>query len=448
MTRRFGMLMTTIACSILGCSGPLRLPEQAKFAPAALIEPTVPRATPPDRSAPWTLPALLAYADAHAPAVRVARARTAVVGTQRIDAAINLPANPQVGIAAGVRRAGERSGFDYELSIAQQLEVAGEPGLRRTAAAARHETAKARTDAVRWTTHVEVHRLFVALLLVAEQRVQAERFIALSKALRHIAARTLAAGETEPLVLLIADADLARTEALRIEVERQERSLRARLAAVIGWSGNPLSVTGKLPPVQPAPALDHLLSKMSEAHPSMRIQELAVVARNADARLAERDAWPEPTVGVSVARESAPGGGEAPADIFMLTVGVPLPLWRRNQGERARAVARARLADDQRAANAIRLRSELTAAVAELDAAAARVAVFDRDVMPNLETNLRLLERAYTLGEVDAHQVSQTRERLLNAARQALAARIAFYDAAATLEGLAGVEIWTTQEAP
>jgi cobalt-zinc-cadmium efflux system outer membrane protein len=426
----------------------MRLPEQAKFAPAALVEPAVPRATPPDRSTPWTLPALLAYADANAPAVRIARARSGVVDTQRIGAAINLPANPQLGIAAGVRRAGERSGFDYELSLSQQFEVAGEPSLRQAAAAARYETSQARTNAIRWTTHVEVHRLFVALLLVAEQRVQAERFIVLSKALRHIAARTLAAGETAPLVLLIAEADLARSEALRIEVQRREKTLRARLAAVIGWAGEPLSVTGKLPRVRPAPALDHLLTKMAEAHPSLRVQELAVAARNADARLAQRDAWPEPTVGVSVARESAPGGGEAPADIFMLTVGVPLPLWRRNQGERARAIARARLADDQRAANAIRLRSELAAAVAELDAAAARVAVFDRDVMPNLETNLRLLERAYTLGEVNAHQVSQTRERLLNAARQALTARIAFYDAAATLEGLAGVEIWTTQETP
>lgn len=448
MMKHVGISLTTIASSIFGCGGALQLPEQAKFAPAALVEPVVPRATPPDRLAPWTLPALLAYADAHAPAVRVARARAGVVGAERIDAAISLPSNPQLAVAAGARRAGARSGFDYELSISQQLEIAGEPGLRRAAAAARYETAKARVNAVRWTTHVEVHRLFVALLLVAEQRVQAERFIALSKALRHIAARTLAAGEIAPLVLLIADADLARSEALRIEVRRREKAVRARLAAVIGWTGESLSVTGELPAIRPAPALESLLAKMAKAHPSLRVQELAVAACNADARLAKRDAWPEPTVGVSVARESAPGGGEAPADIFMLTVGVPLPLWRRNPGERARAGARARLADHQRAANVIRLRSQLTAAAAELDAAAARVTVFNRDVMPNLETNLRLLERAYTLGEVDAHQVSQTRERLLNAARQALAARIAFYDAAATLEGLAGVEIWTTEETP
>ena len=40
------------------------------------------------------------------------------------------------------------------------------------------------------------------------------------------------------------------------------------------------------------------------------------------------------------------------------------------------------------------------------------------------------------------HQVSQTRERLLKATREYIDARITYYEAAATLEGLAGTELW------
>ena len=50
------------------------------------------------------------------------------------------------------------------------------------------------------------------------------------------------------------------------------------------------------------------------------------------------------------------------------------------------------------------------------------------------------------LGEVDIHQVSQTRERLLTATGQHIDSRITYYETTATLEGLVGAEIWSTEE--
>ena len=77
-----------------------------------------------------------------------------------------------------------------------------------------------------------------------------------------------------------------------------------------------------------------------------------------------------------------------------------------------------------------------------MNSAAERVALYETDIMPQLEENLALLERAYELGEVDIHQVSQTREQLLTATGRYIEARVTYYEAAAELEGLVGAEIW------
>jgi cobalt-zinc-cadmium efflux system outer membrane protein len=184
---------------------------------------------------------------------------------------------------------------------------------------------------------------------------------------------------------------------------------------------------------------------MAEHHPSLRTRELAVVAGRSRLALEDREAWPEPTVGLSYGREAAPGP-EAEADVWLFNLTFPIPLWRTNQDGRARAEAELVVADREREATATRLRGDLLQAAIALNAAVDRVALYETGVVPQLEENLVLLQRAYELGEVDVHQVSQTRERLLTATGQYIDARITYHETAATLEGLVGTELWPAQE--
>jgi cobalt-zinc-cadmium efflux system outer membrane protein len=184
---------------------------------------------------------------------------------------------------------------------------------------------------------------------------------------------------------------------------------------------------------------------MAEHHPSLRRREIAVAAGRAQLELEEREAWPEPTVGLSHGREAAPGS-EAGANVWLFNLTLPIPLWRTNQEGRARAEAELTVADREREAVATRLHGELVQAGIGLAAAVERVALYESGIQPRLEENLALLQRAYELGEVDVHQVSQTRERLLTATGQYIDARIAYHETAATLEGLVGTEIWPAME--
>ena len=418
----------TIAGSILSAGSLLSVPTVAGAAPGS--EPTL------------SLAQILEHAERHAPALATARAGVDLAAALAVDADLVFPSNPEVSVGAGVRTAKGDSGLDLEVGISQAFEVGGERGRRVHVARAERSAAEARVEEARWAVHVQAHALHSELLLAAAQRAQASRFVDFSRSLRDVAARQVEAGESSPLVLLVADADLAQTVGAQLEAAHHERALGTRLAAVIGWPEDALPpVEGALPPVRPAPDLAPLLERLSQQHPTLAREALEVATHGAKLSLAEREGWPIPTLGVAYGREAAPGP-EPETEVWLVNLGVPLPVWRGSEGAVARARAQVELGQRQRAETHRRLRAELVGAARALDSAAAQVALYETDVVPQLERNLRLLQRAFELGEVDIHQVSQTRQRLLDASARHLAARVGYYEAAATLEGLVGAELW------
>lgn len=89
--------------------------------------------------------------------------------------------------------------------------------------------------------------------------------------------------ESPPLVLLVADADLAQTHQAVIESEQAEISIRARLAAVIGWPTTTLPpLSGSLPELQTMLDTEALLDLMAEHHPSVRTRESMFCNSNAN----------------------------------------------------------------------------------------------------------------------------------------------------------------------
>lgn len=457
------ILSITIVSSIfgVGCAStrsdkqsdkqPDSLPAPALYAPADLIEPFVPPGEPVDSSkiTSLTLDQILIYADANAPSIATARAHVGIADADLTSARIVFPANPELGFAAGARTVGGSSGFVFEVAIEQTLKFAGEQALRVETARHFQQLARATVNEVRWNVHVEAHRLFVDLLLVRERLAQAEQFVVFAQSMRDIAARQIEAGEAAPLILFVADADLAQTRAAVIQARQLQAVLQTRLAAIIGWKDNSLPpVEGDLPPVRSAPETQQLLQLMAENHPSLRAREIAVLAENSRLRLEDRKAWPEPTIGASYEHEAA-AGSELAANTWLLSISMPIPIFLTNQGQRAAAQASIQLADRQRSQTAIQLQSDLQQAAIAMNAAAELVAIHESSIVPQIEEKLALILRAYELGEVDVLQVSQTRERLLNANAQYIDARVTYYETAATLEGLVGTELWpNTSELP
>lgn len=401
----------------------------------------------PNASAnPLSLTELLEIADAKSPEIKGAYGAKKLAeayqeGTQNL-----LPTNPEIELAVGGRSLQSDMGVEVQIGLQQEFEIAGQTSLRRTYATKKVQQTEAELAEARWRVHVEVHRLYVDILLAEERVLQAERFVTHALAVRDVVLKQIEVGEDSPLSLLVAEADLARTREMEVAARQAAESFRVQLATTIGWEEAELpEVHGEVPSVMKAPEVDELLRHLDSSHPTMRVREEAWSASQTQLELENRVLWPNPRLGISYARESALLPDDV-SHIWMLNLAIEIPTWNRNEEGRARAQAEIDIAHQERVATRLKLQTEIREKVNSLNAAARRVAIYEEGVIPQLEKNLSLLQRAWDLGEVDIHQVSQMRESLLQASAQHMNALVTYFDTAAALEGLAGREIWPDSE--
>ena len=81
-----------------------------------------------------SLETLLHYADEHSPVLSVAQSTRSRAEAARVAATVLPSANPSLSVAIGPRLGTAGTGVDVEAGVWQQLQVAGERGLRKQAA--------------------------------------------------------------------------------------------------------------------------------------------------------------------------------------------------------------------------------------------------------------------------------------------------------------------------
>jgi cobalt-zinc-cadmium efflux system outer membrane protein len=395
----------------------------------------------PSRGGPVSLDAILAYADRHAPVLQVARERLGLGDAAVAGAAPLLVDNPSLTVGAGPRITGDGTHTDLTLSLSQRFEIAGERGLRLEAAERTQGRLQAELDEARWEVHRDVHAAFHRALVARERLAAADRLLAFQERLVDISRRRLRAGDVSPLAVRLAEGELSQARVARIAAEQAHLRARFELGALAGFPApHPPEPAGELDlPREPPNAAT--LTELARRHqPRLRALHAARTEAEAHSRAADRDAWPEPALGVQVTREGAPAGLEE--TIVLGTLSLPLPLFQRNQAARATARAEARIADAERGAFGSQLENRLEQNRTAVLAAAARVRTYGREILPTFEENLRLIQRAFELGEIDILQVSVARERFLRIQTDALDAYTDYFQAVADLEASIGTDLW------
>ncbi len=393
------------------------------------------------------LPRLLRIASRSAPALLVARAEVALADEAFGAADPFLPANPQLLASRGPRFGqGGAADLDVQLSLMQSIEIAGERPLRFSFARAARRAREARLEQARWQVHQEVHAGYRAAL-VARRRAEIARDIAhFQEDLVTIAQRRVQAGEAAPLIQRIAEAEAAQARQRAIAAVQRYREACLSLAAIVGWEDpeRPPEPVGALD-VRPAPSLERLVELAREHNPRLGVRRAQVDEARAQAELAGRQVAPQLTVGVQYQRESAPNGGPA-EDILFGVLGFSVPVFQLNQAERAGSEARLEVALAEEEAVLRVLRPRLQSLRTAVDAALARIAAYGESILPAFEENLRMLRRAFELGEIDLLQVSVAMQRFLDIQLEALGAYEDYFAAAAALETEIGEELWSEGE--
>jgi cobalt-zinc-cadmium efflux system outer membrane protein len=396
---------------------------------------------------PTTLDALLAYADANAPAVSVANAERELAQADAGAAAPLLPDNATLQVGVGQRRASAGgTGLDVQLQLLQPIEVGGQRRLRRAVAASAVASRERAVDRAHWVLHQQVHAAYRQAIAMRERAAVTRQLADVADQLLDIAQRRARASDVAPLVVRIAEAEAAQARQRAVGALQDYRSACLQLAELTGWQGAaPPEPVGDLPTPRGAPSLDALMEIALEHNVDLRLLRAAADEAASRTRLAERDAWPDPAVGVQYGYEGATSAGGA-QHIVMGLLQVPIPSFALNQEGRARARAEGSVADARRDARVSVLLARIERLRTSVDAGAARVAAFGTDVLPRFSENLSMVREAFALGEYDILRVSVALERFLSVQQQALDAYVDYFNAVAELELQLGREIWPSEE--
>ena len=390
-----------------------------------------------------SLGGILAFADHRSPLLAVARSTRSRAEAARVAASSLLPSNPELSVAVGPRFGAGGSGIDVDVTLTQQLEIAGERGLRKEAAERLRELTDAEIEQMRWAVHCDVHAAFHRALVEQERVRLAERVVGFQREVLRVVERQIAAGETAPLTLRLAQAEVAQSEQVLVGARQAFLAWRLRLAQLSGWpSASPPTPAGSVDVPRDPPPLERLNTVARQRLPSLRASTARVREAQARAAAAEREAWARPSIGVQYQREGNPSS-EGAYDIVMGILSLPIPSFQTNQGPRAAARAEATVAAAGLAAERQLLDGQIAEARSEVVAAAARTKAYGTEILPRFEENLTLLRRSFELGEIDLLALSTGRERFLRIQSDALLAQQDYFVALAGLERVVGVDLWS-----
>ena len=342
-------------------------------------------------------------------AVRSEEHGLAAVEGRRVAASLVFPSNPTLSVSAGRRTApalGE--GLDWDATLSQEIEIAGQRGARLDVVSAEGDAQRARIAATRRdVAAAALDAYFDALAALEEQRV-ADRMVQLGDALTRLAESRLSEGLGTEVEAELAQAAAIRLAQAQVAAQRHVATARAELLLSLG-----------LDPARPSPTvegtLDPLAAATMDAEPLVRnalAQRSELLAVDAERRREERRAdlfrrarVPDVTVSIFALNDNI---NERVFGVGLsLPIPIPAPVGHTYAGE----IAEAEALEDRAASDSERLRREVRrdvlVAYENVAAHKREVALFSPERLKRAEDGLAAIAR-----ELDARRLA-VRDALL-----------------------------------
>jgi outer membrane protein, heavy metal efflux system len=301
----------------------------------------------------------------------------------------------------------------YEGVVSQEIEWAGQRGLRKRAA----EHGLASTDA----TVLNAERLIRAAAagafyeaLATQSRVTlAEDIRALNDRLAVAVSELLEAGSISLLEANLARIESGRAQTRVLEERRDANTALLNLRRALGVSDSrPLELSSEVPTPPPPSRLnpDSLVRVAIARRPDLRAASSRINAGTSLVKLARRERLPNLSLTMPFDRLEGPGSGQVGVGF-----GVSIPLWNRNQGTVAEL--RANVARNRSEMDAVELviRTEVVDAYQRFVSATEEEAISATSVLEPARFNQGLLDEAFRSGKIDLSTLLLVRNQLLDA---------------------------------
>lgn len=356
-------------------------------------------------ASPLTLAEAMRLAETSSPAVRTREAQLAAAEGARLEAASALFNNPELSLERIRNRV--RNGalpdnrFDgYTIGITQPIEIGGQQLRRREVATAALEALRAEIEDTRRQARSDAALRFHTVL-AAQRKVRIEeRSIELFDGTAQAVAKRRAAGEDTRL-----DANVALIEAERARnalAVARERWLEARseLATLLQLPPTVVpEVVGELgmPGAEARPYEIEQLIASAQAVPRQRAIAARADAARARLGLERASRTPDITFGLSTGRD---GPGDARERITTLSVSLPLPLFKRNDGAIGQAMSELTQAEVERASALRDTQAQVRRLWSRLESQFDRLQRLQRAMAPASADNQQLAAKSRQAGQI------------------------------------------------
>lgn len=384
-------------------SRPGRLAVPALLLAVLIAAGSVSAEEPPDLPSDPTLEDFLRVAEQRNPGLQAARSAWRA-RSEAARASGSFP-DPMLSVGTMLSDVETRVGPQKQsVALMQRLPWFGKLGLREEAASASADAAEARWMDRRLELRRDVTLAWLDLYWLGRAvALTEENLDLLSDLERVIRAKYRAASAGH--------ADLVRVQVELGKVEDRARSLRdrlrpatARMNALLRRAPDaPVPVPESLPPVPSAPEADASLATLRERSPRLREREHEVDGALAGLKLAERNRWPDWTVGlkwIAVDEALDPTMKDSGKDAVMVDVTVELPVFRGKYGGAIReAEENAAAARSRRSGEEDDLTAQAESILFEWRDADRRAVLYGGALLPKAYESLAATSAAYRTGD-------------------------------------------------
>ncbi|MFA7061010.1 MAG: TolC family protein [Pedobacter sp.] len=291
------------------------------------------------------------------------------------------------------------------IGINQELPLNNKLRLRREAILQEAELLHRQRDNNARLLKDEITTLALDYLLTSKRQELVAELVKLNRELVAIAEERFKAGDIPELDLNLAKVELARAETRLLEAERDKTAPRIKIASLTGLNESDINLSEKLSVPNIPPKANALVTQAFASRPDLLALTCEREKAEIEARLAQAEALPNLTAGIFVQwqRGNTEVGGMSSINSdtqLGLRLSMPIPVFDRNHGGRAAALARLDAADSRKLALERAITAEVESAVSLVSASERILMMFEQGIIPQLSENLKLTREAYRIGEV------------------------------------------------
>jgi len=365
---------------------------------------------PSPRGTHLSLDDALRAAEEASPLIRRARAERETVAARDVGASILLPTNPVIGGGVGPRREGppanlvSERGLQYFVHAEQTVEVGGQRSARRNVVSRALHTAELRVEVARAETRARVRAAYVGTqLALARVEAATQREALVTKLLDAVKAR-VAGGASSNVDLELARLERGSAARARIDATLAATDALARLRLLVGMPPAQkveLAERAVAPPQRDV-ALPDLLARAHAQRAELAALSSGIDEIDADIVRLRREIIPSPTLFVELQRD-------LPGQLFIGGgLALPIPVWRRQQGELALARSDRLRVQEERTLVERDVALEVERAFQSEAAQREMSLLLDREVLPAAEAAVTLMTEGWRAGKFDLFRLLQT----------------------------------------